>query len=71
MLDYIWIPVLVIAALVVTIMALVVTVAVVMWIWDNRPVRYIKLSNDAVDFIDDLQRDMYKNDFYEDDFNER
>ena len=71
MLDYIWIPVLVIAALVVTIMALVVTVAVVMWIWDNRPVRYIKLSNDAVDFIDDLQRDMYKNDFYEDDSNER
>jgi|TARA_R100000278_G_scaffold76706_1_gene59680 hypothetical protein len=71
MLDYLWIPVLLITALVVTIMALVVIVAVVMWIWDNRPVRYIKLSNDAVDFIDDLQRDMYKNDFYEDDFNER
>lgn len=66
MLDYLWIPVLLITALVVTIMALVVIVAVVMWIWDNRPVRYIKLSNDAVDFIDDLQRDMY-----EDDFNER
>ena len=71
MLDYLWIPVLLITAVVVTIMALVVIVAVVMWIWDNRPVRYIKLSNDAVDFIDDLQRDMYKNDFYEDDFNER
>ena len=71
MLDNLWIPVLLITALVVTIMALVVIVAVVMWIWDNRPVRYIKLSNDAVDFIDDLQRDMYKNDFYEDDFNER
>lgn len=66
MLDYLWIPVLLITALVVTIMALVVIVAVVMWIWDNRPIRYIKLSNDAVDFIDDLQRDMY-----EDDFNER
>ena len=44
MLDYIWIPVLVIAAVVVTIMALVVIVAVVMWIWDNEPIRYIKLS---------------------------
>jgi|TARA_R100001509_G_scaffold134111_1_gene87671 hypothetical protein len=65
MLDYIWIPVLVIAALVVTIMALVVTVAVVMWIWDNRPVRYIKLSNDAIDFIDELQSDMFKDDFNE------
>ena len=65
MLDYIWIPVLVIAALVVTIMALVVIVAVVMWIWDNRPVRYIKLSNDAIDFIDELQSDMFKDDFNE------
>ena len=65
MLDYIWIPVLVIAALVVTIMALVVTVAVVMWIWDNRPVRYIRLSNDAIDFIDELQSDMFKDDFNE------
>jgi len=65
MLDYIWIPVLVIAALVVTIMALLVTVAVVMWIWDNRPVRYIKLSNDAIDFIDELQSDMFKDDFNE------
>ncbi|BAQ85134.1 hypothetical protein [uncultured Mediterranean phage uvMED] len=71
MLDYYWIPVLVIAALAVTIMALVVIVVSVMWIWENRPFRYIKLSEDAVDFIDDLQRDMYKNDFYEDDFNER
>ena len=65
MLDYYWIPVLVIAALAVTIMALVVIVAVVMWIWDNRPVRYIKLSNDAIDFIDELQSDMFKDDFNE------
>ena len=65
MLDYLWIPVLLITALVVTIMALVVIVAVVMWIWDNRPIRYIKLSEDAVDFIDELQRDMYKDDFNE------
>jgi hypothetical protein len=40
-------------------------VAVVMWIWDKRPIRYIKLSEDAVDFIDELQRDMYKDDFNE------
>ena len=63
--DYLWIPVLLITAVVVTIMALVVIVAVVMWIWDNRPIRYIKLSDDAVDFIDELQRDMYKDDFNE------
>tara|TARA_Y100000052_G_C2935047_1_gene76863 strand:+ start:213 stop:416 length:204 start_codon:yes stop_codon:yes gene_type:complete len=63
--DYLWIPVLLITAVVVTIMALVVIVAVVMWIWDNRPIRYIKLSEDAVDFIDELQRDMYKDDFNE------
>ena len=63
--DYLWIPVLIITAVVVTIMALVVIVAVVMWIWDNRPIRYIKLSEDAVDFIDELQRDMYKDDFNE------
>ena len=65
MLDYLWIPVLLITAVVVTIMALVVIVAVVMWIWDNRPIRYIKLSEDAVDFIDELQRDMYEDDFNE------
>ena len=65
MLDYLWIPVLLITAVVVTIMALVVIVAVVMWIWDNRPIRYIKLSEDVVDFIDELQRDMYKDDFNE------
>ena len=65
MLDYLWIPVLLITAVVVTIMALVVIVAVVMWIWDNRPIRYIKLSEDAADFIDELQRDMYKDDFNE------
>ena len=65
MTDYLWIPVLLITAVVVTIMALVVIVAVVMWIWDNRPIRYIKLSEDAVDFIDELQRDMYKDDFNE------
>ena len=46
-------------------MALVVIVVSVMWIWDNRPFRYIKLSEDAVDFIDELQRDMYEDDFNE------
>ena len=65
MLDYYWIPVLVLTALVVTIMALVVIVAAGIWIWDNRPFRYIKLSEDAVDFIDELQSDMFKDDFNE------
>ena len=64
--DYYWIPLLIIFAVVTITLASVTIIAVVMWIWENRPFRYIKLSEDAVDFIDELQRDMY-----EDDFNER
>ena len=66
MTDYYWIPIQIIIAWFVLYMATALIVESVMWIWDNRPFRYIKLSEDAVDFIDELQRDMY-----EDDFNER
>ena len=66
MTDYYWIPIQIIIAWFVLYMATALIVESVMWIWDNRPFRYIKLSKDAVDFIDELQRDMY-----EDDFNER
>tara|TARA_B100000965_G_C19560164_1_gene744105 strand:- start:1442 stop:1645 length:204 start_codon:yes stop_codon:yes gene_type:complete len=65
MTDYYWIPIQIIIAWFVLYMATALIVESVMWIWDNRPFRYIKLSEDAVDFIDELQRDMYEDDFNE------
>ncbi len=63
--DYLWIPVLIVAAVVVTIVAILTVTVVVIWIWNNRPFRIIKLSNDSINFIDDLQRDFYKGDLDE------
>tara|TARA_R100000995_G_C3459328_1_gene112258 strand:- start:761 stop:964 length:204 start_codon:yes stop_codon:yes gene_type:complete len=65
MTDYYWIPIQIIIAWFVLYMATALIVESVMWIWDNRPFRYIKLSEDAVDFINELQRDMYEDDFNE------
>lgn len=63
--DYLWIPVLIVSAVVVTIGAILTVTVVVIWIWNNRPFRIIKLSNDSINFIDDLQRDFYKGDLDE------
>lgn len=63
MLDYLWIPILIVSAVVVTIGAILTVTVVVIWIWNNRPFRIIRLSNDSINFIDDLQRDFYKGDF--------
>lgn len=65
MLDYLWIPVLIVSAVVVTIGAILTVTLVVIWIWNNRPFRIIRLSNDSINFIDDLQRDFYKGDLDE------
>tara|TARA_E500000318_G_C3534336_1_gene201930 strand:+ start:338 stop:535 length:198 start_codon:yes stop_codon:yes gene_type:complete len=65
MLDYLWIPVLIVSAVVVTIGAIITVTLVVIWIWNNRPFRIIRLSNDSINFIDDLQRDFYKGDLDE------
>ena len=46
-----------------TIVAILTVTVVVIWIWNNRPFRIIRLSNDSINFIDDLQRDFYKGDF--------
>ncbi len=65
MLDYLWIPILIVSAVVVTIGAILTVTLVVIWIWNNRPFRIIRLSNDSINFIDDLQRDFYKGDLDE------
>lgn len=65
MLDYLWIPILIVSAVVMTIGAIITVTLVVIWIWNNRPFRIIRLSNDSINFIDDLQRDFYKGDLDE------
>jgi len=65
MLDYLWIPILIVSAVVLTIVAILTVTLVVIWIWNNRPFRIIRLSNDSINFIDDLQRDFYKGDLDE------
>lgn len=47
-----------------TITFLVVLVLVlVAYILTNKPMRVISLNNDAIDFIDELQKDIYEEDY--------
>lgn len=56
---FIWIPI-----MLTTITFLVVLVLVlVAYILTNKPMRVISLNNDAIDFIDELQKDIYKEDY--------
>jgi hypothetical protein len=56
---FIWIPI-----MLTTITFLVVLVLVlVAYILTNKPMRVISLNNDAIDFIDELQKDIYEEDY--------
>ena len=56
---FIWIPI-----MLTTITFLVVLVLVlVAYILTNKPMRVISLNNDAIDFINELQKDIYKEDY--------
>lgn len=56
---FIWIPI-----MLTTITFLVVLVLVlVAYILTNKPMRVISLNNDAIDFIDELQIDIYEEDY--------
>ncbi|MBP02599.1 MAG: hypothetical protein CMM25_07300 [Rhodospirillaceae bacterium] len=56
---FIWIPI-----MLTTITFLIVLVLVlVAHILTNKPMRVISLNNDAIDFIDELQIDIYEEDY--------
>lgn len=56
---FIWIPI-----MLTTITFLIVLVLVlVAYILTNKPMRVISLNNDAIDFIDELQIDIYEEDY--------
>lgn len=56
---FIWIPI-----MLTTITLLIVLVLVlVAYILTNKPMRVISLNNDAIDFIDELQIDIYEEDY--------
>ena len=56
---FIWIPI-----MLTTITFLVVLVLVlVAYILTNKPMRVISLNNDAINFIDELQKDIYEEDY--------
>ena len=56
---FIWIPI-----MLTTITFLVVLVLVlVAYILTNKPMKVISLNNDAIDFIDELQKDIYEEDY--------
>jgi heme/copper-type cytochrome/quinol oxidase subunit 2 len=56
---FIWVPI-----MLTTITLLIVLVLVlVAYILTNKPMRVISLNNDAIDFIDELQIDIYEEDY--------
>jgi hypothetical protein len=57
-----WIPILIAVLLISLVMLAMTLVAVCLWIYNNIPFRYVRLNQDAVNFIDELQKDIYKED---------
>jgi len=55
-----WIPILIIGLIIATTGLVLIVILSAIHIYQNIPSRYVKLSNDSVAFIDELQKDIYE-----------
>jgi hypothetical protein len=55
-----WIPILIIGLIIATTGLVLIVILSAIHIYQNIPFRYVKLSNDSVAFIDELQQDIYE-----------
>ena len=52
---FLWLPIFLVTVALLMVLVLILTAYIV----TNKPMKIINLSSDAIDFIDELQRDIY------------